>query len=208
MEIDNWAYEKELYDKGLTNICGVDEVGRGPLNGPVVTACVILPKDFILDGLTDSKKLTEKKREKFYEYIVNNCTCYAIGECSPEEIDKYNILEATKIAMKRAIDQVNAKMKVEHVLIDGNMKFDFEYPYTSIVKGDSKSISIAAASVLAKVTRDRMMIELDKEYPMYGYKKHKGYPTKAHLEAIKKYGLIDGYRKSYGPVSELLKEDK
>ena len=205
--IDNWSYEKELYNQGITNIGGVDEVGRGPLNGPVVTACVILPKDFKLDGLTDSKKLTEKRREEYYEYIINNCLAYGIGECSPEEIDKYNILEATKIAMKRAIDKVNKKIRIEHVLIDGNMKFDFNYPYTSIVKGDSRSISIAAASVVAKVTRDRMMIELDKKYPMYGYKKHKGYPTKAHLEAINKYGLIDGYRKSYGPVMEVLKKE-
>ena len=207
MKIDNWSYEKELYNQGINNICGVDEVGRGPLNGPVVTACVILPKDFKLDGLTDSKKLTEKKREQYYEYIINNCTCYAVGECSPEEIDKYNILEATKIAMKRAIDQVNEQMKVEYVLIDGNMKFDFAYPYQSIVKGDSKSISIAAASVVAKVTRDHMMIELDKKYPMYGYKKNKGYPTKAHIEAINKYGLIEGYRKSYGPVMEVLNKE-
>ena len=143
----------------------------------------------------------------FYDYIINNCVAYAIGECSPEEIDKYNILEATKIAMKKAIDKVNEQIKIDYVLIDGNMKFNFDYKYKSIVKGDFKSISIAAASVIAKVTRDRMLIELDKEYPMYGFKNHKGYPTKAHLEAISKYGLIDGYRKSYGPVQEILNRE-
>lgn len=205
--IDNWQYEKELFNEGYNIVCGVDEVGRGPLVGPVVTACVVLPKDFELEGLTDSKKLTEKKRDKYYDYIINNCVAYAVGECSPEEIDKYNILEATKIAMKRAIDKVNEQVKIDYVLIDGNMKFNFDYKYKSIVKGDYKSISIAAASVVAKVTRDRMLYELDKKYPEYGFKNHKGYPTKAHLEAINKYGLIDGYRKSYGPVEEILKKE-
>ncbi len=207
---DLYKYEKELWNKGLEFIAGVDEVGRGPLVGPVVTACVILPKDFKLEGLTDSKKLTEKKREEYYDYIINHCISYATGECSPEEIDEYNILEATKIAMKRAIDKVNQNKKIDYVLIDGNMKFNFEYKYESIVKGDSKSISIAAASVVAKVTRDRMLIELDKKYPMYGFKDHKGYPTKKHIDAILKYGLIDGYRKTFKPISEIVlqKENK
>lgn len=207
MEIDNWAYEKELFNQGINIIGGVDEVGRGPLNGPVVTACVVLPQDFVLDGLTDSKKLTEKKRDQYYDYIIKHAVAYATGECSPEEIDKYNILEATKLAMKRAIDKVKEQIKLEYVLIDGNMKLNLELPYKSIVKGDAKSISIAAASVVAKVTRDRMMYELDKKYPEYGYGKHKGYPTKAHLEAIEKYGLIDGYRKSFGPVKALLAKE-
>lgn len=205
--IDNWQYEKELFNEGYNIVCGVDEVGRGPLVGPVVTACVVLPKDFELEGLTDSKKLTEKKRDKYYDYIINNCVAYAVGECSPEEIDKYNILEATKIAMKRAIDKVNEQVKIDFVLIDGNMKFNFDYKYKSIVKGDYKSISIAAASVVAKVTRDRMLYELDEKYPQYGFKNHKGYPTKAHLEAINKYGLIEGYRKSYGPVQDVLNKE-
>ena len=203
---DLYKYEKELWSKGFEFIAGVDEVGRGPLVGPVVTACVILPKDFKLDGLTDSKKLTEKKREEYYDYIVNHCISYATGECSPEEIDEYNILEATKIAMTRAIDKVNQNKKIDYVLIDGNMKFNFDYKYESIVKGDSKSISIAAASVVAKVTRDRMLIELDKKYPMYGFKDHKGYPTKKHIDAIMKYGLIDGYRKTYAPIKDIIKE--
>ncbi len=201
--MDLWTYEKELYSKGITVIGGVDEVGRGPLIGPVVTACVVLPPDFVLEGLTDSKKLSEKKRDKFYDYIIENCTAYAIGECSPKEIDEYNIYEATKIAMKRAIDGVNKQVKLEHVLIDA-MPLELDIPTTSIIKGDAKSISIAAASVIAKVTRDRMMLELDKKYPQYGYAKHKGYPTKKHVEAIKEFGLIDGYRKTYGPVKDVL----
>ena len=208
METDLYKYEKELWNKNIEFIGGVDEVGRGPLVGPVVTACVVLPHDFKLEGLTDSKKLTEKKREEYYEYIIKNCTAYAVGECSPEEIDKYNILEATKIAMKRAIDDVSKQLNLDYILIDGNMKFDLDKPYLSIVKGDAKSISIAAASVVAKVTRDRMMIELDKKYPMYGYKDHKGYPTKKHIEAIYKYGLIDGYRKTFKPICDIVEKNK
>ena len=205
--IDNYKYERELNESGIELIAGVDEVGRGPLIGPVVTACVVLPEDFKLEGLTDSKKLTEKKREQFYDYIINNCTAWATGECSPAEIDEYNILEATKIAMKRAIDKVNSKLKLDYILIDGNMKFDLDIPYSSIVKGDAKSISIAAASVVAKVTRDRMLIELDKEYPMYGFKDHKGYPTKKHIEAIYEYGLINGYRKTFKPINEIVEKE-
>lgn len=207
METDLYKYEKELWNKNIEYVGGVDEVGRGPLVGPVVTACVVLPHDFKLEGLTDSKKLTEKKREEYYDYIINHCTAYAIGECSPEEIDKYNILEATKIAMMRAINDVNKQLNLEYVLIDGNMKFDLDLPYQSIVKGDAKSISIAAASVVAKVTRDRMLIELDKKYPMYGYKDHKGYPTKKHIEAIYKYGLIEGYRKTFKPVCDIVEKE-
>lgn len=206
--MDLWQYEKELYKEGIEYIGGVDEVGRGPLVGNVVTACCVLPKDFKLDGLTDSKKLSEKKREEYYKYIIENCIAYGIGRCTPEEIDKYNILEATKIAMKRAIDEVKSQINLEYVLIDGNMKFDLDIPYKSIVKGDAKSISIAASSVIAKVTRDHEMYELDKKYPMYGFKSHKGYPTKKHIEAINKYGIIDGYRKTYGPVLEVLNENR
>lgn len=200
---DLYKYEKELWDKNIEYIGGVDEVGRGPLNGPVVTACCVLPKDFVLEGLTDSKKLSEKKRNEYFEYIKQHAICYAIGEASAEEIDEVNIYEATKIAMKRAIDKVKKQIKLEHVLIDA-MKLDLDIDSTSIIKGDQKSISIAAASVLAKVTRDEMMYELDLKYPMYGYKNHKGYPTKKHIEAINKYGLIEGYRKTYGPVKEVI----
>ncbi len=205
--MDLWQYEKELFKQNINIIGGVDEVGRGPLIGPVVAACCVLPADFELDGLTDSKKLSEKKREKFYDYIIEHCVAYGVGIISPEVIDEVNIYEATKLAMKEAIKQVQKQIKLEYVLIDA-MPLDLDIPTNSIIKGDAKSISIAAASVIAKVTRDRMMIELDKEYPKYGFAKHKGYPTKAHIEAIHQYGLIDGYRKTYGPVKEVLEACK
>lgn len=205
--MDLWEYENKLYKQGINYIGGVDEVGRGPLVGPVVAACCVLPKDFVLEGLTDSKKLSEKKRNVFFDYIKDNCICYGIGVVEPEIIDEVNIYQATKIAMKQAISKVEEQIDLEHVLIDA-MPLDLDIPTTSIIKGDSKSISIAAASVLAKVTRDSMMYELDKKYPQYGYASHKGYPTKKHLEAIHKYGLIDGYRKTYGPVREILEGEK
>ena len=201
--MDLYEYENELYDKGIKYIGGVDEVGRGPLIGPVVASCVVLPKDFVLEGLTDSKKLSEKKRNLFYDYIINNCVAYAVGIVSPEEIDEINIYEASRKAMIIAINKVREQINLEHVLIDA-MPINLDIPTTSIIKGDAKSISIAAASVVAKVTRDSMMYELDKKYPMYGFASHKGYPTKKHIEAIHKYGLIDGYRKTYGPVKEVL----
>lgn len=207
MEIDLYKYENELYEKKVNYIGGVDEVGRGPLIGPVVTACVVLPKDFVLEGLTDSKKLSEKKRNTYYEYIKEHAIACEVGMCSPEEIDEFNIYKATQIAMKRAIDKVREKIKLEHVLIDA-MPLELDIDSTSIIKGDAKSISIAAASVIAKVTRDNMMYELDKKYPMYGFASHKGYPTKKHIEAINKYGLIDGYRKTYGPVKEVIEKVK
>ena len=201
--MDLYEYENELYDKGVKYIGGVDEVGRGPLIGPVVASCVVLPKDFVLEGLTDSKKLSEKKRNLFYDYIINNCVAYGVGIVSPEEIDEINIYEASRKAMIIAINKVREQINLEHVLIDA-MPINLDIPTTSIIKGDAKSISIAAASVIAKVTRDSMMYELDEKYPMYGFASHKGYPTKKHIEAIHKYGLIDGYRKSYGPVKEVL----
>lgn len=194
-------YEIELFKKGYKLVAGVDEVGRGPLIGPVVASAVVLPIDFSLEGLTDSKKLTKKKRELFFDIIMDKALYVGVGEASPKEIDEINILNATKLAMKRALEQI----KTDYVLVDGNMKFDWNYEYLSIVKGDSKSISIAAASVIAKVTRDKMMEELDKKYPAYGFSSHNGYPTKKHLETLKEYGLIEGYRLSYGPVSELCK---
>ncbi len=206
-EVDLYQYEKELWENGVTYVGGVDEVGRGPLIGPVVTACCVLPKDFVCPGLTDSKKLSEKKRELFFTYIKEHAVAYGIGMCSSEEIDEYNIYKATQIAMIRAIEEVKKKISLEHVLIDA-MPLEVDIPTTSIIKGDAKSISIAAASVLAKVTRDHMMIELDQKYPQYGFKKHKGYPTKAHLEAMNTYGLIEGYRKSYGPVMKFLDHQK
>ena len=202
---DLYSYEKELINKGITLIAGVDEVGRGPLVGPVVTAAVILPLNYKLEGLTDSKKLTEKKRDKFYDIIMHDAISIGIGIKNADVIDKVNIYEATKLAMLEAINNLN--IKPEHILIDA-MPLDIDIPHTSIIKGDAKSLSIAAASVIAKVTRDRMMYELDKKYPMYNYKKNKGYPTKEHVEAINKYGLIPGYRLTYGPVKDYLEKTK
>lgn len=197
--IDLYKYENELYEKGCNFIGGVDEVGRGPLIGSVVTACVVLPRDFVLEGLTDSKKLSEKKRNEFYKVIMSKAIAVGIGIVDEKTIDEVNIYEATKIAMKQAIDNVN--IRLDHVLIDA-MKLDIDIPSTSIIKGDSKSISIAAASVIAKVTRDKMMYELDKIYPMYDLKNNKGYGTKKHIEAIKKYGITKYHRLSFKPVSE------
>lgn len=204
--VDLWKYEKELFEKGIKYIGGTDEAGRGPLFGPVVAACVCLPKDFKLEGLTDSKKLSEKKREKFYDYLINSCI-YGIGIISSEEIDKINIYEASRRAMIIAINEVRKKIDLEYVLSDA-MPIEMDIPVIPIIKGDAKSISIAAASVIAKVTRDRMMYEVDKKYPMYGFGNHKGYPTKKHLEAIEKYGLIDGYRLTYGPVKKIKEMEK
>ena len=198
---DNYRYERKLKDMGINLIAGVDEVGRGPLVGPVVAACVILPDEFNLEGLTDSKKLSEKKRNMFYDLIMKEAVSVGIGIVDEKKIDELNIYEATKLAMKQAI--ANCKIKPEHVLIDA-MPLDIDIDTTSIIKGDIKSITISAASVIAKVTRDRMMLELDKKYPMYDFKNNKGYPTKKHLEAISKYGIINEHRKSYGPVKEYL----
>ena len=200
---DLLKYEKGLYSNGIELIAGVDEVGRGPLIGPVVAAAVILPKNYYLEGLTDSKKLSEKKRNKFYEIIMKDAISIGVGIIDEKTIDEVNIYEATKLAMYDAINKL--KVKPEHVLIDA-MKLDLDIPSTSIIKGDAKSESIAAASVIAKVTRDSMMYELDKKYPMYGFSSHKGYPTKKHIEAINKYGLIEGYRKTYAPIKDIIKE--
>lgn len=200
---DLYEYERNLIKQGIKLIAGVDEVGRGPLVGPVVTAAVILPVNYKLEGLTDSKKLTPKKRDKFFDIIMQDAISVSIGMKDNKVIDEVNIYEATKLAMMDAINGLN--VKPEHVLIDA-MPLDLEIPHTSIIKGDAKSLSIAAASVIAKVTRDRMMDELDKKYPMYNYKKNKGYPTKEHIEAINKYGIIDGYRKTYGPVKEVIEK--
>ena len=202
---DNYYFERKLRKEGINLIAGIDEVGRGPLVGPVVAACVVLPEQFNLDGLTDSKKLSEKKREYFYDEIMRQALGVGVGIISEKKIDEVNIYEATKMAMKEAIN--NCSCKIEHVLIDA-MRLDIDIPSTSIIKGDLKSITISAASVIAKVTRDRMLDELDLKYPMYDFKNNKGYPTKKHLEAIKKYGILDEHRKSFGPVSEYLELTK
>ncbi len=193
-------FETELYNNGINFIAGIDEVGRGPLVGPVVTAAVILPKDFYDERINDSKKLTEKKRELLYDVIMENALSVGIGMSSPEVIDEINILNATKKAMIEAIN--NLSVKPQHLLIDA-VKLDIDIPQTSIIKGDAKSESIAAASIIAKVTRDRMMVELDKKYPMYDFKHNKGYGTKKHIEALYEYGPISEHRKSFAPVSEL-----
>ena len=202
-EIDLLKYEKELYKEDITLIAGVDEVGRGPLVGPVVAAAVILPVGFSLDGLNDSKKLSEKKRDKYYDIIMNEAVAVGIGEVSPKEIDEINIYQASRVAMIKAIN--NLSVKPEYILSDA-MPLDIGIPNTPIIHGDALSLSIAAASVIAKVTRDKMMYELDKAYPNYGFAKHKGYPTKVHLEALKKYGPLDNYRFTYGPVRDLINE--
>ncbi len=196
---DLYKYEKELYSKGAKLIGGVDEVGRGPLIGSVVASCVVLPKDFVLEGLTDSKQLSEKKRNEFYEVIKREAVAIGIGIVDEKKIDEINIYEATKIAMKEAIKNTN--IKLDHVLIDA-MPLDIDIDSTSIIKGDAKSISIAAASVIAKVTRDKMMYELDKIYPMYDLAHNKGYGTKKHMEAIKKYGICKYHRLTFRPVTE------
>lgn len=195
--IDNYKYEHELNEKGITLIAGVDEVGRGPLIGPVVAAAVILPPDFTLEGLTDSKKLSEKKREQFYEIIKKEALAIGIGIISEKRIDEINIYEATKEAMQKAIN--NLSTTPEHILIDA-MPLELDIPTTSIIKGDLLSISISAASVIAKVTRDHMLYDIDKEYPMYDLKNNKGYGTKKHLEAIKQYGITKYHRLSFKPV--------
>lgn len=200
---DLYSYENDLHNKGYKLIAGCDEAGRGPLYGPVVAACCVLPDDFKLEGLTDSKQLTEKKRDKYIDYIKENAISYGIGIVNAEEIDEINIYEASRKAMILALKEVQKKVKVDYLLTDC-MPIDLDIPVLPIIKGDAKSITIAAASVIAKVTRDRMMMEDDLKYPMYGFKKHKGYPTKMHLEAINKYGLIEGYRKTYGPVKKVL----
>ena len=195
---DNLKYEKELYNKGYSLIAGVDEVGRGPLVGPVVAAAVILPKNYKLEGLTDSKKLSEAKRNYFDEIIKRDAISYGIGVVDNDIIDEVNIYEATKLAMKQAIS--NLKVKPDYVLTDA-MKLDIDIDFKPLIKGDLRSLSISAASVIAKVYRDNLMYLLDKKYPYYNFKNNKGYPTKDHIEAIEKYGIIKEHRVSYLPVS-------
>ena len=193
--IDLYKFENELYSEGINYIGGVDEVGRGPLIGPVVACCCVLPKGFVLEGLTDSKKLTEKKRDEYYEYLIHN-TIYGLGIIGAEKIDEVNIYEATKLAMYEAIANVRKQVNLEYVLIDA-MPLDLDIPTNSIIKGDAKSISIAAASILAKVYRDRYMIKISEKYPQYNFYKNKGYGTMDHITKIKKYGTCDIHRISF-----------
>lgn len=196
--------EDSLYQKGYKLVCGVDEAGRGPLCGPVVAAAVILNKDDMIEGVNDSKKLSEKKRDALYDVIMEKAVAVGIGMSDVAVIEKVNILNATKLAMKQAIK--NLKIKPDFVLIDGNQMIDIDIDGKTVVSGDAKSESIAAASIIAKVTRDRLLINWDKEYPEYGFARHKGYGTKAHIEAIKKYGLTPIHRPSF--CSKFLKEGK
>ncbi len=191
----DYSKEQEYYAQGYRVICGVDEAGRGPLCGPVVAAACILPDGLYIDGLNDSKKLTEKKREKLFDIIKESALAYCIAEASVEEIDALNILEADLLAMRRAIDGL--AIKPDLALIDGNIARDFQIDAYPIIKGDAISMNIAAASVLAKVTRDRLCIELDREYPEYGIAKHKGYGTKAHMDALRTYGPSKIHRKQF-----------
>lgn len=192
----DFELEKALNRGGKIYVCGVDEAGRGPLAGPVCAAAVILPADCEIEGLNDSKKLSEKKREALYDVIIEKAVSYSIAFGTLEEIEEYNILEATYIAMNRAIEGLT--VNPDHALIDGNrIPKGIKVPCDTVVKGDSKSYSIAAASILAKVTRDRLLLEYDKLYPEYNFKKHKGYGTKEHYEAINKYGVCKIHRLSF-----------
>ena len=190
-----YALECEMTDNGYELVCGVDEAGRGPLCGPVVAAAVILPVGLVIDGLNDSKKLTEKKREALYDVICKEALAYSIAYGSVEEINEYNILEATLLAMRRAIDGL--PVKPSFALIDGNINRGFQIPSRAVIHGDAISPSIAAASILAKVTRDRLCIELDREYPQYGIAKHKGYGTKAHCDALFEHGASPIHRTQF-----------
>lgn len=199
----DYQYEIKHYGEGYRTVCGCDEAGRGPLCGPVVAAAVILPPGLIIDGLNDSKKLTEKKREALFEIIKKEAVAYAIAEATPEEIDEINILNASMLAMRRAIDALPEH--ADFALIDGNCTRGFTLPTEAIVGGDAKSCSIAAASILAKVTRDRLCIEHDRLYPQYGIAKHKGYPTKAHMAAVREFGPSPIHRRTF---LKFLEKDK
>lgn len=191
----DYSLEKEYLEKGYKCVCGIDEAGRGPLCGPVFAAACILPLDLEIEGLNDSKKLTEKKREKLFDVIKEKAIAYCIASASVEEIDELNILEADLLAMRRAIDGLS--VKADFALIDGNINRDFQIDSAAVIKGDATSMSIAAASILAKVARDRICIDLDREYPQYGIAKHKGYGTKAHMDALREYGPSPIHRKKF-----------
>jgi len=192
---DMWLIEKGFYEQGVALICGVDEAGRGPLAGPVCAAAVILPDRLELPGLTDSKKLTDKRRRELFPLIKEQAIAYGIGYASEQEIDEINILQATFLAMERALAQLTVRPDL--VLIDGNRQKDFGIPARTVVKGDSLSANIAAASILAKVSRDDLMLDLAREYPQYGFEIHKGYGTKAHYEALREFGPSRVHRNSF-----------
>jgi ribonuclease HII len=200
----DYSIENEYREKGFDIICGVDEAGRGPLAGPVYAAAVILPSDCVIEGLNDSKKLTEKKREALFDEIKEKALAYGIASADEKEIDEINILNATFLAMKRAIDSLSVKPDL--ALIDGNQKPHTDIEEVTVIKGDAKSMSIAAASVLAKVSRDRFMLEMAEKYPQYEFAKHKGYGTKLHYEKIAQYGVCDIHRRTF--LKKILGEQK
>ena len=191
----DYSIEHEIQARGYSLVCGIDEAGRGPLCGPVFAAACILPDGLIIDGLNDSKKLTAKKRETLFDVIRENAVSYCIASASVEEIDELNIRQANLLAMRRAIDGLS--VKPDFALIDGNDDEGFQLPAMAVVKGDAKSMSISAASILAKVARDRICEELDREYPQYGIAKHKGYGTKDHMDALRKFGPSPIHRKKF-----------
>jgi ribonuclease HII len=191
----DYSIEHEIQARGYSLVCGIDEAGRGPLCGPVFAAACILPDGLIIDGLNDSKKLTAKKREMLFDVIRENAVSYCIASASVEEIDELNIRQANLLAMRRAIDGLS--VKPDFALIDGNDDEGFQLPAMAVVKGDAKSMSISAASILAKVARDRICEELDREYPQYGIAKHKGYGTKDHMDALRKFGPSPIHRKKF-----------
>ncbi len=191
----DWQLQSSLTPDGVKIVAGLDEAGRGPLFGSVYAAAVILPDGYVPEGLDDSKKLSEKKREKLYDIIKSDAVAYGIGICTPQEIDEINILNAAMLAMKRAVENMN--IKPEFLMVDGNTLRGFEQPAVAVIGGDRKIPAIAAASILAKVERDRYCMQMDEKYPEYGLKSHKGYPTKAHYEAILKYGISPLHRKSF-----------
>jgi ribonuclease HII len=196
-------YEADLRNQGYTHVAGLDEVGRGPLAGPVVAAAVILPENFKLLGLTDSKKLSKEKREAFAEIIKEQAVAYSIQMVHANKIDRINIYQSTKLAMVRAVEEL--KVKADHLLLDA-ITLDTPLPQTSLIKGDQKSLTIAASSVVAKVARDQYMTELEKEFPGYGFNQHAGYGTKEHLEAISKLGITREHRKSFRPIKDFTME--
>lgn len=195
MERDMWLYEREYLEKGCKLVCGVDEAGRGPLAGPVFAAAVILPPELRIDGLDDSKKLSEKKREALFDIICEKAIAFGIASSDEKEIDDINILNASLLAMKRAVSKLSVSPDV--ILVDGNKTFETDIHINSLVKGDSLSANIAAASILAKVSRDRFMLKLAERYPEYMFEKHKGYPTKLHYEMVEAHGISDVHRKTF-----------
>lgn len=193
--MDWLEYENKALEAGYSIVCGIDEAGRGPLAGPVYAAAVILPKGYVVEGVNDSKKISEKKRDILFDKIIDECVCYSVGIATEKEIDEINILQATFLAMRRAVDGLEVKPDI--ALIDGNKKPGLDIAEWDIIKGDAKSANISAASIIAKVSRDRYMLEMAEKYPQYQFEKHKGYGTKLHYEMIEKYGVSDIHRRSF-----------